>query len=932
MERIVHEAEKRDGPVLSPTEPWERTFGSDELPGNVYVYGTVMPDEDEERYEMWYTTFTLVEPDFSEFFYSICYAYSEDGIEWEKPDLGIIEYEGSTDNNIVYRGSRGHPLSVIRDSSATDEYVASGDAGTLFSSPDGLHWEISDSSLPSVTGGPDADFAAYDPRREDFMSFFRGLETVRGNNRRIQYLSRSDDFEDWSDPTAVVVPDERDDALAAEFGNEYAGAYHMPVLEYDGIYVGLLSMIMSGGSSEEVLLQLAFSRDRRSWFRPDRQPKIPFGGNDDFDSGQIYCAGSGGTGSQALIVDDEIRVYYGGWDGTHDSSNRGAAIGLATWRIDGFASLANDGESTGTVTTEVVTFEDDELLVNADLETKRGKNGLLKVEVLDAEGNVIPGFERKNCVPIRGDEVDRKVNWRGPAKLDSLTGEDIQFRLFLEDGTLYSLQFDHERIAYALDVAVKKADGDPIEGAEVTVDGLRGTTDAAGTTTFDLFNGEYTVSAVADNFEEASTDVSISDEGESITLTLDRLDLEPVAHYRLDAIQEDGTVLDASANDNDGTNDGATVVDGVVNNAFEFGGDDRFVDIPDDPSLGVENVTVAAWVSPEASERSYIFDGRGHEYLLNEREGTERPQLFLYVDGDFHRCIAPSNTVPDSEWYHVAATYDGSAMRMYIDGELVRTNEAPSGPMDVSSGPARIGNFTGKEEDPEGRDWTYQGAIDDLYVFDRALPQDAIQDLIGREPVAHYRLDEIQEDGTVLDASANDNDGTNDGATVVDGKVGNALEFPDGSYVEIEDTPDLGLETLTITAWVSSEPGNDQYIFDGRGHEYLLNERKDTERPQLMIWIDGDFYRCIAPDVPDTDWYHVAATYDGSAMRMYIDGELVRTNDTPSGSIDVSSGPARIGNYVGSGFNYDGAIDDLHVFDRALLEWEIEALKARGQQ
>ncbi|MEF8900098.1 MAG: LamG-like jellyroll fold domain-containing protein [Halovenus sp.] len=941
MQRVIHEAEKHDGPVLEPTEPWEMGLGTEDNPGNAYVNGTVIYDEDEQLFKMWYQTF-WVEGDFENFGYYVCYAISEDGVEWEKPDLGIFEYDGSRDNNIVY-DSPLHPPSVIKDSPAESTYVSSGAGAGLFSSPDGLNWSPSGSRLPSVSGGPDSVATQFDPVAGKFVSLFRGLREIRGQRRRTIYRSLSDDFETWSEPQEVLPPAERDDELARESGNEYAGTYRMPMISYDGVYVGFPSVIfVGGGNTEEIIMQLAFSRDLKRWVREDHTSKIPLGDDGEFDSGMLFGATHG---SDVLAVDDEVRVYYGGWDGGHATTERGAAVGLAKWRLDGFASLTNDGDSTGTVTTEVVQFEDDQLHVNADLENAAGKNGRLDVEVLDADGNVIDGFERENCVTIRGDEVDRKVNWLGPTNLGSLTGEEIRFRLYLEDGDVYSLQFDYERIQYTVDVSIEDEDANPIEGAAVTVDTIderSATSDSDGTVSFELVNGEYTISASAEGFLDGSEEITVDGGDEAVTLTLEAEKTEPVGHYRLDTIQDDGTVLDASPSGNDGTNNGATVVDGVVGNALELAGEGVWVDIPDDPSLGVEHVTIATWVSPEPSERSYIFDGRGHEYFLDEfrtasGEPSERPEFGVSVGNTFYGCVAPEASVPDSEWYHVAGTYDGSEMRLYIDGELVQTNDAPSGPIDVSPGPARIGNFTGAEDD--SRDWTYDGAIDDLYVYNRALSQGAIQDLIGRAPVAHYRLDTIQDDGTVLDASPSGNDGTNNGATVVDGVVDDALAFQGESiWVDVPDDPSLGVENVTIAAWVNPDSSSDpRYVFDGRGHEYLLDLRgADRRRPQLFLFVGGDFYRCIAPpgSVPDSGWYHVAGTYDGSEMRVYVDGESVQTNAKPSGPIDVSSGPARVGNFTGAEENsddwtFDGVIDDLYVYDRALSNEEIDLLLAR---
>src|ERR1700678_2715964 len=96
-------------PVLPPDKPWE---------GSVILQpGTVIYDKEEHIFKMWYNSLaTRSKPDVEEF---VCYATSTDGIHWTRPNLGIVEFRGSKDKNIVLKWP-SWPLSEIKDTSALD--------------------------------------------------------------------------------------------------------------------------------------------------------------------------------------------------------------------------------------------------------------------------------------------------------------------------------------------------------------------------------------------------------------------------------------------------------------------------------------------------------------------------------------------------------------------------------------------------------------------------------------------------------------------------------------------------------------------------------------------------------------------------------------------------------------------------------------------
>lgn len=199
-----------------------------------------------------------------------------------------------------------------------------------------------------------------------------------------------------------------------------------------------------------------------------------------------------------------------------------------------------------------------------------------------------------------------------------------------------------------------------------------------------------------------------------------------VSHYPLNNVKKDGRVHDASPNRNDGTVVGdVSVGGGQVGNAYIFDGSGDYVAIPDDPSLGVENVTVSAWVNPAgANNREYVFDGRDHNYYVKELDNTERIEFGVFGGGSLRRVVSPAPLAPGA-WHHLAGTYDGENVRLYVDGALVVASAFSPAPIDVSPGEARIGDYV-------GGGYGYDGMIDEVRVYDGALSAAEIASLAGQ--------------------------------------------------------------------------------------------------------------------------------------------------------------------------------------------------------
>jgi len=198
--------------------------------------------------------------------------------------------------------------------------------------------------------------------------------------------------------------------------------------------------------------------------------------------------------------------------------------------------------------------------------------------------------------------------------------------------------------------------------------------------------------------------------------------------------------------------------------------------------------------------------------------------------------------------------------------------------------------------------------------------------------ISWWPLDETS--GTTAVDIKNGNDGThNNGPTPVAGKVGGALSFNGfNQNVEIPDSPSLNpTNEITLDAWVFTTGGNNDIISkDGEGfdRQYLLTGRAGgTFRPHISTTTGFSFFDGSIVIQPNT-WTHVAMTYDGSFLKLYVDG-VFDGSISKTGNIITTTQPVRIGGGAPVGFNqlhWSGLIDEVEIFDRALTQPEIQSI------
>jgi len=204
------------------------------------------------------------------------------------------------------------------------------------------------------------------------------------------------------------------------------------------------------------------------------------------------------------------------------------------------------------------------------------------------------------------------------------------------------------------------------------------------------------------------------------------------------------------------------------------------------------------------------------------------------------------------------------------------------------------------------------------YVRDSTVPPAGL--------VAGYGFDELS-GLTVSDRSPNANTGTLSGATrALAGRFGGALSF-DGvnDWVTVADSASLDLSAaMTLEAWVrpARQRGGGPVLAKqrGKGRAYALSVAPAHRRPAGYVAAKSEKHGGGPRRLPVGEWSHVAMTYDGSRLRLYVDGRRV-ARVRARGGVRASRQPLWIGGRSSAGAGFGGILDEVR--DRALSRSEI---------
>jgi hypothetical protein len=400
----------------------------------------------------------------------------------------------------------------------------------------------------------------------------------------------------------------------------------------------------------------------------------------------------------------------------------------------------------------------------------------------------------------------------------------------------------------------------------------------------------------------------------------------PVAAYGFD--EGTGSILnDLSGNQLHGTILGATWQSGRFGRALDFSGNGSWVTVPANSLLNFSAaVTIEAWVYPTVLDdwRTVLFKETptGHTYGLYATGGAMGAGG--HVQGALDATAHQTTRLPLSQWSHLTTTYDGQAIRLFVNAVQVASSPA-SGPVVVSDGELRIGGNSVWGE-------FFVGRIDEVRLYNRALAGAEIATDMGT-PVsgwlaAAYGFNEST-GLTAADASGRRLHGTVSGGTWTTGRFGNGLAFNGvDSSVAVPSSDWLNLTTgMTLEAWVYPTAGGGWRTVmlkeTADGHTFALYSDGNSG-PGAHVQAAGDVISESTAPLPLQAWTHLAATYNGTSLQLYTNGVLTTTMAV-TGVPVTSTLPLRIGSNAIWGEHFAGVIDEVRIYYRALSAAEIVA-------
>jgi hypothetical protein len=406
----------KHNPLMTEDKPWEKRFDN--------LYANVIHDKEDKLYKCWYSPFIVdnsakgMTPEQRKTRYrpprgremGICYAVSKDGIKWEKPELGLVEFEDSKNNNIVWRGPHGAGVfKDIHDPDPARRYktIFKGNKISVGFSADGIHWGKAILCPEANVAGDTHNNALWAPTLGKYVGITRTWGKTFG---RQVARTESSDFLKWTKAKVVL-----------EGLEKRLQTYAMPVFFHGGIYLGLVAI--HDQKTDRVWAELTWSPDTVQWNRVC--PGSPLIANSRqemaYDWGCVYAS------AYPVFLEDEIRIYYGGSDGYHTGWRNGFLC-MATLRPDGFAGYKPvNADKPGVMVTKAVSCSGSTLRISAD-----AADGSIRVTAMDAEGKTLATSK-----PITGDVTDQPVNFPNGFKLPG-QGKLIRLRFELDSATLYS--------------------------------------------------------------------------------------------------------------------------------------------------------------------------------------------------------------------------------------------------------------------------------------------------------------------------------------------------------------------------------------------------------------------------------------------------------------------------------------------------------------
>lgn len=450
VDRRLHEPVRRER-VIVPEHPWEE--------GGVSY---MVVSQEQDRFRAWYRAgireaghrppgarvepqpdWTWDEHDRHSHTPGLyAYAESTDGIHWDKPTLNIVDFEGSTANNLVWHAT-GNNMSPFRDPNPDvpedERYKAIVRHQAVFGlvSPDGLSWRLLQ-QRPLLTDRPfdSHNITFFDEHLGEYVIYSRGVldgareapgeGPFKGGLRWVRRW-RSPDFRTWSEGELIDCGDSPGEQFYTNACISYdraPGTYLMFPSRFVQEREPIPDWPHGPGVSDIVFLS---SRDGLHFDRSFMEAFVrPGPDENNWHERGIYM-------ERGLLHTSPTEMSLYGMENWRMPS---VAIRRYCLRTDGFVSL-HAGYGGGAFTTRPFVFSGTKLELNYSTSAV----GCAKAELQDASGVAVPGFTFADSQELFGDEIAGTIGWGEGADASTLAGQPVRLRFELRDADLFAFRF-----------------------------------------------------------------------------------------------------------------------------------------------------------------------------------------------------------------------------------------------------------------------------------------------------------------------------------------------------------------------------------------------------------------------------------------------------------------------------------------------------------
>ncbi len=430
-----------------------------------------------------------------------------------------------------------------------------------------------------------------------------------------------------------------------------------------------------------------------------------------------------------------------------------------------------------------------------------------------------------------------------------------------------------------------------------------------------------------------------------------------VGYWSLDGDDISGTTAyDRSGSGNNGTlTNGPTKTAGRIGQALSFDGGDDYVTISSSSALSIGTAaTYSTWVKMNALPPSSY----GYSLIRKWSNGSEdktlaiaqngKPNLFFYNVGSG---VNANTVLSTGVWHHIVGTYDGTTEKIYIDGVLDNSNSASGDVADNVGAAVTLGHT------PENSAYL-NGFLDDVRIYNRSLSATEVRalydvgnpdkvntaqgDSLEQGLAGYWKLDDAS-GTTATDSSGNANNGTlTNGPTWGTGQVKGDTVF-DGvnDYVTTPNSTaiDMGAnQDFTLALWVKTSQAatagqhpmmlsKEDVNNPRQGYNMFLHAQTDDPTWYLELFSNGTAaYAVGKSNIADGQWHHIVGMRKGGRLYSYEDGGLATVNAAGfTGSLSKNI-PLRFGRSSGSGWYFNGSLDEVRIYNRALSSEEVGKL------